>query len=131
MVDKERKYLLLGLTSHFSNSPVEAVHRTIKGRYLRNRKFESIKALDNYLKWVVEDYNEVRPHYKHRPRTPYEVYFDIPLDFDVRERVKKAIKQRVSNNKCAGCKQCTMGCKQLTKNNPNTKKRQLNMKKKA
>jgi len=57
------------------------------------------------------------------------VYFGIPLDFDVRERVKKAIKQRVSNNKCAGCKQCTMGCKQLTKNNPNTKKRQLNIKK--
>ena len=100
----------------FSNSPVEAVHRTIKGRYLRNRKFESIKALDNYLKWVVEDYNEVRPHYKHRPRTPYEVYFDIPLDFDVRERVKKAIKQRVKNNKCADCKQCTMGCKKISKN---------------
>lgn len=105
----------------FSNSPVEAVHRTIKGRYLRNRKFESIKALDNYLKWVVVDYNEIRPHYKHRPRTPYEVYFDIPLDFDVRERVKKAIKERVSNNKCAGCKQCTMGCKQLTKNKPSAK----------
>ena len=47
------------------------------------------------------------------PRTPYEVYFDIPLDFDVRTRVKGAIKQRVSNNKCAGCKQCTMGCKNL------------------
>ncbi len=105
----------------FSNSPVEAVHRTIKGRYLRNRKFETIKALDNYLKWVVKDYNEIRPHYKHRPRTPYEVYFDIPLNFDVRKRVKEAIKQRVNNNKCAGCRQCSMGCKQLTKNKPLTK----------
>lgn len=51
----------------FSNSPVEAVHRTIKGRYLKNRKFESIRALNIYLKWVVEDYNKVRPHYKHQP----------------------------------------------------------------
>ncbi len=33
----------------FSNSPVEAVHRTIKGRYLKNRKFESTDALRNYL----------------------------------------------------------------------------------
>lgn len=95
----------------FSNSPVEAVHRTIKGRYLRNRKFESIKALNNYLKWVVEDYNEARPHYKHGPRTPYEVYFDIPLGFDIRKRVKQAIQQRIKNNKCAACTQCAGGCK--------------------
>lgn len=99
----------------FSNSPVEAVHRTIKGRYLRNRKFESIKALDNYLKWAVEDYNMVRPHYKHRPRTPYEVYMDIPLDFDVRKRVKSAIKKRVKANKCTACLQCTGVCNQMAK----------------
>lgn len=96
----------------FSNSPVEAVHRTIKGRYLRNRKFENIKAINKYLKWVVEDYNLNRPHYKHRPRTPYEVYFNIPLDFDVRKRVKQAIKQRVKKNKCSKCIQCK-GCKTI------------------
>jgi putative transposase len=96
----------------FSNSPVEAVHRTIKGRYLKNRKFESIKALTNYLNWVVEDYNKVRPHYKHRPRTPFEVYFDIPLDFDVRKRVKEAITKRVKNNKCSKCIQCK-GCRTI------------------
>lgn len=96
----------------FSNSPVEAVHRTIKGRYLKNRKFESIKALSNHLKWVVEDYNMLRPHYKHRPRTPYEVYFDIPLGFDIRKRVKEAIQIRVKNNKCSKCMQCT-GCRTI------------------
>ena len=98
----------------FSNSPVEAIHRTVKGRYLKNRKFESIKALSDYLKWVVEDYNKLRPHYKHRPRTPYEVYFDIPLDFDVRVRVKKAVCDRVKGNKCADCVQCS-GCRVLKK----------------
>lgn len=94
----------------YSNSPVEALHRTIKGRYLRNKKFESIRALDNYLKWAVEDYNVMRPHYKHKPRTPYEVYFDIPLGFDVRKRVKKAINKRVKNNKCSKCIQCRGAC---------------------
>lgn len=99
----------------FSNSPVEAVHRTIKGRYLRNRKFESMAALNKYLLWAVEDYNKVRPHYKHRPRTPYEVYFNIPLDFDVRKRVKKAISERVAKNKCTNCIQCGKTCKKTKK----------------
>lgn len=94
----------------FSNSPVEAVHRTIKGRYLRNKKFENIRAVKNYLKWAVEDYNKIRPHYKHKPRTPYEVYFDIPLGFDIRKRIKKAIAKRVKNNKCSACIQCRGAC---------------------
>ncbi len=90
----------------FSNSPVEAVHRTIKGRYLRNRKFESVEAVSKYLDWAVMDYNTLRPHYKHRPRTPHEVYFGIPLKFDVRQRTKKAIMMRVAANKCVKCIQC-------------------------
>lgn len=69
------------------------MHRTIKGRYLRNRKFESIKALSAYLKWAVQDYNELRPHYKHRPKTPYEVYFDIPLNFNLRKRIKQQLNE--------------------------------------
>jgi len=98
----------------FSNSPVEAVHRTMKGRYLKNRKFESIKSLNEYLKWAVNDYNRVRPHYKHRPRTPEEVYFNTPLGFDIRKRVKGAIKARVKNNSCANCMQCSGSCKAKT-----------------
>ncbi len=90
----------------FSNCPVEAVHRTVKTRYLRGRNFESVEALSKYLDWVVKDYNELRPHYKHRPRTPYEVYFSIPLGFDIRQRVMEAIKKRVRTNKNAKCIQC-------------------------
>lgn len=95
----------------FSNSPVEAVHRTIKSRYLRGRQFESIRAIERYLKWAVEDYNVIRPHYKHKPRTPYEVYFNIPLGFDIRKRVMEAVQKRVKNNKCAACIQCSKACK--------------------
>ncbi|MFI5150942.1 MAG: hypothetical protein ACHQRM_14490 [Bacteroidia bacterium] len=94
----------------FSNSPVEAIHRTIKGRYLRNRKFENISVLTKYLEWAVHDYNVLRPHYRHRPRTPQEVYFNTPLGFDIRKRVKNAIATRVRNNKCAKCTECQGVC---------------------
>lgn len=50
----------------FSNSPIEAVHRTLKGRYLKNKKFDSIKELKLFIKWAVDDYNILRPHYRHR-----------------------------------------------------------------
>jgi hypothetical protein len=69
-----------------------------------NKEKEILNVLNTYLKWVVEDCNKVRPHYKHRPRTPNEVYFGIP------HRVKHAISQKVKKNKCVKCIQCT-GCK--------------------
>lgn len=97
----------------FSNSPVEAVHRTMKSRYLRGRKFESISALNKYLEWAVMDYNVLRPHYRHRPRTPHEVYFNQPLGFDIRSRMKEAIQARITSNKCAQCIQCR-GAKKIT-----------------
>jgi len=83
----------------------------MKGRYLKKRKFISIAELVRYLNWDVMDYNTLRPHYKHRPRTPHEVYFDIPLGFDIRKRMRKAMKERVKKNKCAECIQCKdFGC---------------------
>lgn len=90
----------------FSNSPVEAVNRTVKGFYLKRRKFESISALKKYLDWIVKDYNEVRPHYKHRPYTPNEIYRNIPLKFDPEKRKKEALKARLKVNKHTACMQC-------------------------
>jgi len=104
----------------FSNSPVEAINRTIKGRYLKNRKFDTLKELKEFIKWAVHDYNEIRPHYKHRPRTPQEVYFEKSLGFNERNRLKKAALIRINNNKCAKCIQCTNRCK--SKNEINNKK---------
>jgi len=46
----------------FSNSPIEAIHRTMKGRYFKTRKFESIETLDTFIGKAVYDYNYVRPH---------------------------------------------------------------------
>ena len=65
-----------------------------------------MRSLKKFLEWAVNDYNKMRPHYKFRPRTPYEMYFDIPLNFDVKKRTKEAVQSRVKKNKCVKCIQC-------------------------
>ncbi|MCU7552859.1 DDE-type integrase/transposase/recombinase [Chitinophagaceae bacterium LB-8] len=90
----------------FSNSPVEAIHKIIKSRYLHNHQFHSIQQLEQFLEWAVYDYNVLRPHYKHSPKTPHEVYFGIPLKFDVKERMKSAGKIRIQKNKELRCNAC-------------------------
>jgi hypothetical protein len=62
--------------------------------------------LEAYLKWAVYDYNVLRPHYKHSPQTPHEVYFGKALAFDVKERIKRAGKIRVQKNKEMPCNTC-------------------------
>ncbi len=83
----------------------------MKGRYLKKRIFGSIAELSEFLEWAVNDYNRLRPHYKHAPKTPYEVYFDLPLGFDLIKRRKQAVQDRISNNKCSKCIQCKDGLK--------------------
>jgi putative transposase len=91
----------------FSNSPIEAIHRILKGRYLRNQKFDRVEKLKQCLDEAVIDYNELRPHCRHSPRTPKEVYFGIPLTFDVSKRMRKAARQRIIKNKASACTICT------------------------
>jgi putative transposase len=90
----------------FSNSPIEAIHRILKGRYLRNRRFGSLVELSEFLKEAIHDYNVKRPHYRHGLRTPKEAYFDIPLSFDPKEKMQKRIKERVETNKQTTCTTC-------------------------
>jgi putative transposase len=90
----------------FSNSPVEAIHKIMKGRYIKNRKFESLEGLAKFLNEAVHDYNYQRPHYKHFPKTPAEAYFDITLKLDVRKRISKTVRQRVKNNLATACTAC-------------------------
>ncbi len=90
----------------FSNSPVEAIHKTIKGRYLRNRKFETWEGFVKFIAAAVKDYNEKRPHFKHRPLTPKEVYLGHKITFNHEKRVKNAREARIRNNKCSKCCEC-------------------------
>jgi len=101
----------------FSNSPVEAIHRIMKGRYLRSRKFDSIEKLRSFLEWAVKDYNFVRPHYKHSPKTPGEMYFDTKLKFDPLKRLKKASAKRLTTNKSTSCSKCSIPFTSIAKLN--------------
>jgi hypothetical protein len=94
----------------FSNSPIEAVHKIMKGRYLCNRKFDSLEHLQTFLKEAVYDYNYLRPHYKHVPRTPAEVYYSQALNFNKVERMKMAAINRLMTNKKASCSECKSTC---------------------
>jgi len=58
------------------------------------------------INWAVNDYNNLRPYYKHKYLTPYEAYFNIPLGFDVRKRTLVAMKARVASHKNSKCIQC-------------------------
>lgn len=99
----------------FSNSPVEAIHKIIKGRYLKNKEFETLQGLSNFLQNAIKDYNYLRPHYKHFPKTPAEVYYNTDLKINFKNRKLKAINTRVKNNKNSACTTCKMA---LVKNIP-------------
>lgn len=105
-------YRLCKLTAlkdiQFSNSPIEAIHKIIKGRYLRNKAFDSVDGLSIYLNQAIEDYNYQRPHYKHFPKTPAEVYFNKELKINFQKRIAKAIQIRVKNNATTACRVCKM-----------------------
>jgi transposase InsO family protein len=90
----------------FSNSPVEAIHKIIKGRYLINKRFETLEGLVIFLRDAIYDYNYLRPHYKHYPKTPAEVYFEIDLKINFKARMAKAVKNRVKNNVATACTSC-------------------------
>jgi len=80
----------------------------MKGRYLKNRKFQSIEGLDNFLSKAVYDYNYVRPHYKHAPKTPGEAYYEVKLNFDVEKRKARSLKNRVKKNVENACTMCQL-----------------------
>lgn len=107
-----KEYRLSKITAlkdiQFSNSPVEAIHKILKGRYLRNKVFETVQGLANFLKDAIHDYNYKRPHYKHFPKTPAEVYFNIDLKINFNKRKLKAVEKRVKNNATTACNICRM-----------------------
>ncbi|NTS43921.1 DDE-type integrase/transposase/recombinase [Flavisolibacter sp. BT320] len=90
----------------FSNSPIEAIHGILKGRYLRNQKFSSPEELTKFLHLAVKDYNTKRPHCSLNLRTPKEAYFGIPLPFDPKQRMSVAKNDRIQKSKVTTCTAC-------------------------
>lgn len=82
----------------FSISPVEAIHRILKRRYLQNQKFRTLEELSDFLRLAVQDYNCKHSHCHLQLKTPEGAYFGIPLPFHPKQRMLEAVKQRVQKN---------------------------------
>ncbi|MEX2597317.1 MAG: DDE-type integrase/transposase/recombinase [Salibacteraceae bacterium] len=89
----------------FSNSPVEAVNRTVK-KYLRHHKPRSELELKRVIQFIVQDYNHIRPHISLNGLMPIEAYTDSQkvLDFSREKRNAKAL--RLAQNQKNGCETC-------------------------
>jgi transposase InsO family protein len=90
----------------FSNSPIEAIHKIMKG-YLRKQNPQNDKQLELYLSKNVHDYNCIRPHGGLKGMTPMEVYTQtIPfLDF-YQQRALAKINRIRQNRLLSSCIKC-------------------------
>ena len=93
----------------FSNSLIEAVNRTLKDGYLKDKRFVSIGSLLEFIREFVRDYNK-RPHGSLHGFRPLEVlHGEIPdkdrFSYDVRE----ASLERREENEKFDCGSCSIG----------------------
>jgi hypothetical protein len=94
----------------YSNSAIEATHRTIKGFYLNHLSFSSIGKLDEYLKnFVLKDFNELRPHCSLKGLTPYEKYTQPQKVLSFSSQFSSARQKRIEENSNFNCSVCNDG----------------------
>jgi putative transposase len=86
---------------------VEAQNKILKYRYLFRREYLNIKSLSNDLQWIIDDYNNKRPHIALEGLTPSEAYTGekiskkaLAVQFDV------ARKSRYQENTANPCEIC-------------------------
>jgi putative transposase len=91
----------------FSNSMVEALNKIVKNNYLRMMGIHSGKRLTEMVDFVVDDYNNLRPHGSLNGSTPYEIFNNTPWDKSAQtELIKLAKKRRIEENRKKRCKMC-------------------------
>jgi transposase InsO family protein len=89
----------------FSNSPIEAVHKIMKG-YLRIQNPQNDEQLELCLSKNVYDYNCIRPYGGLKGMTPMEVYSKhIPV-LDFAQQTALAKMKRIQQNRIYSCQQC-------------------------
>jgi transposase len=91
----------------FSNSPVEALNKITKKYYLGTDLIENTNHLRNRIKWMVGDYNSLRPHVSLKGLTPDESYINLKTNFNCSALKKHAALARVNNNKANTCNACS------------------------
>lgn len=96
-----------------SNALVEAINKTLKYNYLFPRNLMNQKELINAMKkYVIPDYNNLRPHGSLNGLTPQEAYGNVTVDFKgIRLKMERAHCDRINYNQTHSCLNCFHGCK--------------------
>ncbi|MBI9064936.1 MAG: transposase [Marinilabiliaceae bacterium] len=90
-----------------SNSLIEAQNKLLKYQYLFKHQYENINQLRNLLNWVIEDYNNIRPHHALKGLTPSEAYTGKTTDEkELRLKMKQAKQNRITQNTKISCGIC-------------------------
>ncbi|MEW6470044.1 MAG: integrase core domain-containing protein, partial [Bacteroidota bacterium] len=92
----------------FSNSPIEAINKTLKTYYLPSSGIADTTELTRQLKWAVNDFNSLRPQHALKGLTPDEVYSNRQPVIDFKALRKEAAAHRLANNRKNICKTCQM-----------------------
>lgn len=101
------KHLIALKDITFSNSMVEANHRTFKYYYAVPAETENTKQLMEKLDFYVRDFNTIRPHAALKGFTPDEVYRHKMPDLNFTKLRKTDVaNRRITNHKnaCLKCK---------------------------
>lgn len=89
----------------FSNSPVEAVNKILKG-YLRCIRPQGVAATRAAIEWALNDYTHSRPHGSIDGLTPWERYLDPGHKPGNSAQRRMAQVLRIAANRGAGCGTC-------------------------
>ena len=108
MVEREKiRRLVAQQDITFSNSMVEYINRVIKRQYIRERVFANAKIANDFMEWVVHDYNTIRPHGQLQGFTPLVVLQgQKPMREGFPEEAKAAQRGRFEADRRAGCRLC-------------------------
>lgn len=90
----------------FSNSPIEAKHRTFKTYYYNAEKVINLKALYEVVEFFLTDFNNVRPMRVLKGQTPNDVYKNTPKTINALVLQQEAIVKRIKHNKNSACNAC-------------------------
>ena len=90
----------------FSNSPVEAVNKILKG-YLRRMKPQGVAATIAAIRFALHDYTHARPHGSIDGLIPFERYLQPHLKPDTSAQRRMAQALRIAANRASACSSCT------------------------
>jgi hypothetical protein len=90
----------------YSNNMIERFFRIMKSNYLYMTDIENGAILYDKVKYLMYEYNYLRPHYSHKLLTPHEVYTGKKQP-DLTRRFELSRSERIHTNKNCSCTVCT------------------------